>query len=133
MFLAKIEKKYRITNISDCPVKIIENSVVKTLLSVSYLPKESLSGLYIKNSKRNGTHSFENDNQRNRLEPSALSLHKDEDIDPEDFCIPRFQLARVKHPQSFSEVYLLQVRKKKKSNFNPIEKLNQRFHLNMKR
>ncbi|XP_033222344.1 post-GPI attachment to proteins factor 6-like [Belonocnema kinseyi] len=93
---------------TDCPVKIIEKSAVKTLLSVSYLPKESLSELYITNSKRNGTHSFENDNQRNRLDLSALSLHKDEDIDPEDSCIPRFQLARVKHPQSFSEVYLLQ-------------------------
>ena len=78
------------------------------------MPKESLSELYIQNSKRNETHSFEADNQKNRLEPSALSLHKNEDFKPEDSCIPRFQLARVKHPQSFSEVYLLQVRKKTK-------------------
>lgn len=33
----------------------------------------------------------------------------DEDMARDDPCIPRFQLARIKHPQPFSSVYLLQV------------------------
>lgn len=82
---------------------------MKTLLSASYLPKESLTELYVDNFNKNRTHSFDGDEQKNLLQPTALTLHKDEGIEPEDSCIPRFQLARVKHPQTFSNVYLLQV------------------------
>ncbi|XP_043483098.1 post-GPI attachment to proteins factor 6-like isoform X3 [Leptopilina heterotoma] len=93
---------------SDCPVKVIDKSIVKTLLSATYLPKESLTELYVDNFNKNRTHSFDGDEQKNLLQPTALTLHKDEGIEPEDSCIPRFQLARVKHPQTFSNVYLLQ-------------------------
>ena len=97
------------SNFLDCPVKIIEKSVVKTLLSATYLPEECLGQLYIQNSKGKETQIFYN--QTNRTEPSALGSSEDEFIEQEDSCIPRFQLARVKHPQPFSDVYLLQVRK----------------------
>lgn len=71
------------------------------------MPKESLTELYADNFNKNRIHSF--DDQKNLLQPTALTFHKEEDIEPEDSCIPRFQLARVKHPQTFSNVYLLQV------------------------
>ncbi|XP_015609576.1 post-GPI attachment to proteins factor 6 isoform X3 [Cephus cinctus] len=86
--------------ISECPIKDLGKSLMR-----QYLDAPSFSKALVKLRMRND--SLQHDNYRLYKNQFELSS---EDVMVEDPCVPRFQLARVKHSQTFSGVYLLQVR-----------------------
>lgn len=93
----------------ECPIRMTEKSFVKQYLEAPSFSK-ALAQLHMKDLTKHGSH-----NDKNRSTGSSYNgidlrnqFHSsDEHFD--DPCVPRYQLARIKHSQAFSGVYLLQV------------------------
>ncbi|XP_046426903.1 post-GPI attachment to proteins factor 6-like isoform X1 [Neodiprion fabricii] len=108
-------------SISECPIRMLDKSFMKQYLDAPSF-SEALNQLRVKNKEDRLRSSkkqpllhqiFYNNSTLNydSMRPSKDQFVLPDDDDArDDPCIPRFQLARIKHSQPFSSVYLLQGR-----------------------
>ncbi|XP_020709413.2 post-GPI attachment to proteins factor 6-like isoform X2 [Athalia rosae] len=108
-------------SISECPIRVLEKSSMRQYLDAPSF-SEALAQIRAKNRdarlKLSKKHSLTNQMfySNSTMNYDSMRLSKDQYILPDedeardDPCIPRFQLVRVKHPQPFSSIYLLQGR-----------------------
>ncbi|KAG7206139.1 hypothetical protein KM043_003531 [Ampulex compressa] len=96
---------------SECPIKITEKRFVRQYLDAPSFSK-ALAQLHIKDLLKHRLRHTANNNTNSSHNGIELfeyqSVVMEEDLT--DPCIPRYQLARVKHTQTLSNVYLLQGR-----------------------
>ncbi|XP_006564295.1 transmembrane protein 8B isoform X3 [Apis mellifera] len=93
----------------ECPIRITEKSFIKQYLDAPSFSK-ALAQLHMKD-LTNHLHYNENKNNESFYNGNNFKnqFHVlDENFD--DLCIPRYQLVRIKHSQTFSGAYLLQGR-----------------------
>lgn len=99
---------YQLLLFSECPIRITEKSFVRQYLDAPSFSK-ALAQLHMKDLTKHLHH----DEIRYNKSYSGVDLMRNEfrvsDEDLDDPCVPRYQLARIKHSQTFSGVYLLQV------------------------
>ncbi|XP_076619315.1 post-GPI attachment to proteins factor 6 isoform X1 [Colletes latitarsis] len=95
---------------SECPIRVTEKSFVRQYLDAPSFSK-ALAQLHMKDLTKHRSHQYES--RRNISSYNGVDLRNqfrlsDENLD--ELCVPRYQLARIKHSQTFSGVYLLQGR-----------------------
>ncbi|XP_076760727.1 post-GPI attachment to proteins factor 6 [Xylocopa sonorina] len=94
--------------ISECPIRITEKSFVRQYLDAPSFSK-ALAQLHMKDLTKHRSHRIEDEEKSNESFYNESDFRiTDENFD--DPCVPRYQLARIKHSQTFSGVYLLQGR-----------------------
>lgn len=104
-----IEVKLKVVT-SECPVRMTEKSFVRQYLDAPSFSK-ALAQLHMKDITKHRSHhddSISNGSSYSEIDLRNQFHLSDETVD--DPCIPRYQLTRIKHSQTFSGVYLLQGR-----------------------
>ncbi|XP_015428982.1 PREDICTED: transmembrane protein 8A-like [Dufourea novaeangliae] len=96
---------------AECPIRVTEKSFVRQYLDAPSFSK-ALAQLRMKDLTKHHTHrDEENSNNNNISLYSGIDFRNQfriSDLGVDDSCVPRYQLARIKHSQTFSGVYLLQ-------------------------
>ncbi|XP_017879327.1 post-GPI attachment to proteins factor 6-like isoform X1 [Ceratina calcarata] len=105
-----IELNVKVT-ISECPIRITEKSFVRQYLDAPSFSK-ALAQLHMKDLTKHRLHHTESRNNESFYGEVYLMKNQFHESDEtfDDPCVPRYQLARIKHSQTFSGVYLLQGR-----------------------
>ncbi|XP_076641591.1 post-GPI attachment to proteins factor 6 [Halictus rubicundus] len=94
---------------SECPVRVTEKSFVRQYLDAPSF-SQALAQLHMKDLTKHHTHHDE-DKSNNASLHNGIDFRNQFHVSDESFddpCVPRYQLARIKHSQTFSGVYLLQ-------------------------
>lgn len=94
---------------SECPIRVTEKSFVRQYLDAPSFSK-ALAQLHMKDFTNHISHR--EDGKKNMSSYNGVDLRNQFHLSDENFddpCVPRYQLARIKHSQTFSGVYLLQV------------------------
>lgn len=96
----------------ECPIRITEKSFVRQYLDAPSFSR-ALAQLHMKDLTKHRSHRNENEINDSSYNYNGIDLMRNQFHVPEenveDPCVSRYQLARIKHSQTFSGVYLLQV------------------------
>ncbi|XP_054006508.1 post-GPI attachment to proteins factor 6-like isoform X1 [Hylaeus anthracinus] len=96
--------------IAECPIRVTEKSFVRQYLDAPSFSK-ALAQLHMEDLTKHHLHHYED--KKNVSSYNGVDLRNQIHLSDENFddtCVPRYQLARIKHSQTFSGVYLLQGR-----------------------